>query len=239
MMKNPSVIEVLKHYNSTSRPLLVVTDDEKEYVAKPMWTKPPPNRYQLGADFVVGRLGALMTAPVAPVQVLRFHAVLGANYSLESFTPGFCHGSELLPKVVDSYQFERIDQNRERFAKLALLYGWMGASDRQYQYQRVAPYYVFSCDHGEFLSGKVSWVAGMLDPEFEPKAVADNHIVSGAGLKTDDLTAASIPLRRISDTDIVNTIASIPEEWGINTLEREALRAFLVRRRLALLEIYA
>ena len=79
----------------------------------------------------------------------------------------------------------------------------------------------------------------MLDPEFETKAIADDRIVSVAELQMSELTAATAPLERVSDADIIGVIASLPEEWGINILEREALRVFLTRRRLALLEKYS
>lgn len=239
LMKTPTVIEVLGRYESMSRPLLVLTDDEREFFAKPLWATPPPNKYQLGADLVVGRLGNLMTAPVATVQLLRLHEWTEETYGLEKFVLGFCHGSERLPKVYDSYNVERVDYNKERFAKMALLYGWTVAQDHQYQYQNSAPYHVFSCDHGEFLTASSPWGSGLLDPEFEPKPRADDRIVAAAGLTKSDLSAAAVPLKRVEEEDIINIVAAIPEEWGIPIAEREILRKFLIRRRNALLESYA
>ena len=243
--KAPNILEVLYQHTTQCRPLHVLTEDFDEYVAKPLWNLPPPNRYQVTAEWVVGRLGKLMSAPVPAVQILRLRENLKLEYdnpdtgSTEThrFVVGFCYGSEFLPGLYDSYDVERLDLNRERFAQLVILYGWMEASDRQYSYEG-KDRRVYSCDHGDFLSAKSPLSTWPEDADFESVPQADLRIVAAVSLTPDELASAARGLRRVTERDIIATIAMIPEEWGITIQEREHLRSYLVRRRHAILGMY-
>src|SRR4051794_7290268 len=136
----------LTKWESFSMPVLVECDDRQEYVIKGR---------QIGRavvnEHVVARLGHALGAPVGEPAFVDVPAELIALESeLRHIPPGIAHGSPFLRDCSDRLWIEHTGapENRERFARLAVLYGWMHAGDRQLIYANAAPHLVHSVDHG-------------------------------------------------------------------------------------------
>jgi hypothetical protein len=190
----------------------------------------------LVADQVVGRLAAVIEAPVPRVELVEVpDALLTPGSFLEHFQPGIAHGSEFIPGCTDSFYIQhRIEPgNPERFAALAVLYGWTDSENRQYLYAKEAPHLVFSVDHGAFFTGSSDWDVGSLRTSMS--ADVDQLISIPAGLGRSVIRSAVDRLNAATDEVITEVIAAIPAEWGITLDERVVLAQYLGNRRDALL----
>jgi hypothetical protein len=148
-------------WNSISRPVCVQCADKQFRVIKrPL----PPNvsGCLLFTDQVVARLAQLIGAPVPEPAIVRLSpALIGLEKNLSHLTAGLCHGSLFLDGHSDRAPVLHIGapENRTRFARLAVLYGWVYASDHQQIYPTASPHLVLSVDHGHFIGGGSTSVA--------------------------------------------------------------------------------
>ena len=85
--------------------------------------------------------------------------LIDAQPEMRHMPAGISHGSQLVPNCSEreAYRYVDIAENRERFAKLAVLYGWMSAGDHQFIYRHDPPNLVHSVDHGHFFPGGPNW----------------------------------------------------------------------------------
>jgi len=185
----------------------------------------------LVADHMVGLLGAQIGAPVAKVALVDVPAVLITEGSyVAHFVAGVGHGSEFIPDCIESRDvaFGHEPKNKERFALLAVLYGWMLADDRQFLYGKAGARLVHSVDHGAFLGGS-DWTAETLATS--PGAEPDVWITTQADVGSKVLRAAVEQLRRVTDQDIAEVAATPPQSWGLSLDERVTLAHHLAGRR--------
>lgn len=154
--------------------------------------------------------------------------------------PSVSHGSELIPNVterVDQFQHVTDDDNKNRFAQLGVLHGWVGFSDRQFLYEVTDPFRVSAVDHGHFFPGGPNWTIATLGAAAAPTVAAD--LAAACGLARDDLNAACAGLARVHDTQIARAVAIPPDEWGVKIDERIEVAKYISARRDALLKAYA
>jgi len=191
-------------------------------------------------DQVVGRLGAAMGAPVGHVVLVDMPASLLSNEPrLAHLRAELAHGCEFLESVHDGWPgtFENPEENRSRFAALALLYGWFEASDHQFLYEDAAPFRVYSVDHGHFLPGGPAWTRKSLRTALAP--IPDAQIVGGMRMGKAllaEMSKVCSGLRGINDAEIVRAVAAPPSSWGVTVPERVALGRYLSARRTQLLK---
>jgi hypothetical protein len=188
------------------------------------------------ADHVVGRLAEIVGAPVPDVQLVDVPDVLiGPGSYLEHFEAGIGHGSTYVPDCRDWRHVEHAREpgNPERFAALAVLFGWTDAGDQQFLYSKVPPQHVWSTDHGEFFTGSSEWTIETLDTSLT--ATLDPLIIAGAGPPRELLLEAIDRLRLATDAVIARVVAIPPDAWGITLDERVGLAEYLARRRDAIL----
>jgi hypothetical protein len=154
---------------------------------------------------------------------------------LEHFAPGIAHGSEFVPGCSDSIWVQHATEpdNVERFASLAVLYGWADPEDRQFLYAIQAPHLVYSVDHGAFFTGSNDWSADSLSVSMS--AVVDQLITIPAALNQSAIRSAIGRLSTATDEMIAEIVAIPPAEWGITLDERVVLAQYLGNRRDALL----
>ncbi len=105
-------------------------------------------------DHIVGRLGHAVSAAVgAPTLVDVPADLIAAEAQMAHMTAGVAHGSRWIPDCSQGgIEHVVVPENRDRFARLALLYGWVVAADRQFIYQNQDPRLVHSVDHGHFFA---------------------------------------------------------------------------------------
>lgn len=239
-LKNrPSPVKAVTYLNdkhgSYSKPFKVTADGEDYYV-KALREDKDLGR-ALCVEQVAGYLGEELGAPVPPTPRVKLtEEFVQAEPELTNVKPGLAHGvqdiGECSPKRTD-VAYVDVDTNRERFARLAVLYGWFHGHDEQVLYRTQSPELVFSVDHGHFLPAvngqQDNWSVDCLmsapDPEPYPK------FVNGASLGEDELHRVYEDLAEITDRDISEGVARPPQEWGIVIEERVALADYLAERR--------
>lgn len=226
----------LHRRTSASQPVDLACDDGKTYVVKAMLKARNQGR-MLFNDQVIARLGALISAPVADVALIEVSRELidanPANNQMGHLVPCIAHGSARFANVSDRIDgMSNVDkgENRARFSALAVLSGWVMSSDRQFIYDAAEPYQVYSVDHGHwFPGGDHNWTVAML--KGAPAAQIDGQIVSGCGLRSDDIASVCDLLARVTNDQIAEILAIPPDEWGVTIAERIAVGEFLAERR--------
>jgi len=190
------------------------------------------------ADHVVGRIGQLLGAPVPEVAFVDVPAALvAAQPEIAAFLPGVGHGSKYVPNTTEREQISHVNEpvNRDRFARLAVLFGWAHGADHQFIYEKVAPPRVYSHDHGHFFPGGPGWTGASLA---QHNANVDNSIVNGCNLTPAEIAHAIARLNQVDPADLEGVVAGVPGEWDITPDERTAMVGFLTMRRLALIAQY-
>lgn len=187
-------------------------------------TKGRENGERLIKEHIVGQIGATLGAPVARIAVVNVpEELVEMEPRLRHFTAGEAHGSETIRGCFDSRDYMyTIDDNRVRFAKLALLYGLVGASDVQFLYEKTPPHRVWSVDHGQFFRPSSSGTIVA-----QPFAAT----VDGAGLTRLELRGVAGTLRDLVDTRIVEILSGIPGSWGFSLADRVHTAQFLASQR--------
>lgn len=186
----------------------------------------------VNTDHVAGRLGSLVRAPVGRVRIVDVPQQLIDNeQQMQHMPSGLAHGNEWIDGCTDRENLRWADegQNRTRFARLAVFYGWILANDHQFIYRTNSPHTVYSVDHGHFLPGRTGWTAASLGAAGAPEP--DARIVTAVQLGVDELTNAARHLARATDAEIASAIATPPADWGMDKGDREALLAYLSVRR--------
>ncbi len=218
-------------WDTTCQPVQVTCDDGHDYVIKGWNT----GRSAFN-DQVVGRIAHAIGAPVAEVELVDVVPELVAINSkgMKHLPPGTAHGSRFVPGCTGSEWFRHVDlpENRPRFALLAILYGWLVGSDRQFFYTNDPSRSVYSFDHDAFFHGGPGWTIETLTDA--PDATQDLLISGerGSGLTRQELEIASAYLERITPEIIAMAIASPPAEWNIvSRSEQVALAQYLWERR--------
>ena len=143
-------------FPTLSKPVLLKCEDGLEYVVKGS---------QLGRSVfneqVIGRLGTALGVPVCEVMLVDVPPELIERNkpAMDHIAPGLAHGCRFIPDCVGAMQITHINEpaNRERYARLALFYGWIVAKYHQFIYKAKAPHVVYSCDHGEFFPRGPEW----------------------------------------------------------------------------------
>lgn len=219
----------LQTWNTATEPVQVECSDDRTYVIKGAQAG-----RSLIADQVVGRLGRAMEAPVAEVGLVYVPELLvKMQPDMFHFSHGLAHACLWLPGCSDTGLVYVCPENRFRYALLAVLYGWVEASDHQFLLADNPPRLVYSVDHGEFFPNGAKWsVQDLLtDRNVEP----DERLRLACGLTKDELKQAGNRLSALDEQQIAQAVAASPEEWGIALDSRRALMDYLVRRRSAML----
>lgn len=217
---------------SAASPVFARGVDKKEYVVKGQQAG-----RQIVNDQIVARLGVKLGAPVGQPQIVEISPELvepGSEFAY--IQAGTAHATEFLSGYSDDRQsvdFIHQEENRSRFARLSVLFGWVGANDRQFLYRKVRPNWVYSVDHGNFFPGGPNWTIDSL--KAAPAGKVDQSLVSICRLTHDEIRAALSQLVDVTEMDIIRAVASPPDEWGLGMNERVELVAFLLRRRSELL----
>lgn len=214
--------------------LLPTADDRYVVKARRIGREQELTRVML-CDQLVGRLGALLQAPVPPVDLVYIpERMVTATPELRDVLPGLAHGSREIPNCGDRESVTYVTtENRARFARLAVLYGWCAADDHQFLYQTTADWLVWSVDHGHFLGGP--------NVPFPPDAShlkvpeLDQLIVQQASLTNQDLEPALLALKSVTAGDVAEAVATLPDEWGMTLEKRVTLTVLLWERRMQLL----
>ncbi len=220
---------------TASKPVRAMGVDGKTYVVKGQQAG-----RQIVNDQIVGYLGVLLGAPVGNPCIVEVDEILTNDPDEPEFAyfqPGLAHATQFIPDTVDDrdmrhYQGQAV--NRDRFARLSVLYGWVGAADHQFLYNSQPPNAVHSVDHGHFFPHGPDWTIN--DLLTAPPAVLDPKIVNVCRFQPSEIQKAMVALVNLSEKEILQAVARPPVDWGITIRERVALVDYLVKRRQELLK---
>jgi hypothetical protein len=207
-------------------------DDGKIYVVKACQTSKATMGHSMVAEQVVARVGRLIGAPVPEVALVDVPAALiSAQAEMSHMNPGIAHGSKFMDGVSERMAIDhmQVPENRDRFGRLAVLYGWMVASDHQFLYNKTGPPLVHSVDHGHFFPGGPGWTVASLASA--PVAHLDDAILNPCALTPEEKENAASQIRTVQDCDLREIADVPPAHWGLTEEERTALKAYLSRRR--------
>ena len=173
-----------------------------------------------------------MNAPVPEVGYVDVpQALLAIEPRLAHMTVGISHGSLWIPDCSEREGLQHLSnpENRARFARLAVLYGLVIASDHQFIYQKAPPNLVFSVDHGNFFPNGGDWQVVQL--QNLPPAAPDNDIAVGCQLIQSEIDDARSALRLITEGQIAEAVSGPMDHWGVSIDEKIAVATFLEMRR--------
>ena len=221
----------IKVWPSASRPVAVKCADGNTYVIKGSNAG-----RQVVNDCIAAQLGLLLRAPVPPSALITIPEELRlATPEMSHLAPGVSHGSRVMEDCTEREAFAHCEagDNRQRFASVAILYGWLGANDRQFIYGKNPPYRVYSVDHGHFFGpGNPDWTVASLSAA--APAVTDHETVTACALTNEQLVTACGPLHEVTAEQIAAAVGFVPQGWLITIDEQVALCAYLEKRRMEL-----
>jgi hypothetical protein len=184
-------------------------------------------------DLVVGLLGNALDAPVAKAGLVYVPQVLiDAHPGMRHLPEGVSYGSEMVQGTSDaggfSFPYCELPENRSRYARLAFLYGWVGADDVEVKYRTRSPELVWSVDHDQFFPGRHEWTPETLREEGAP--LPYTRILKKCDFTPAEIEAAQRQLAAVSVEAIAAAVAAPPDDWGMTMEERVALAEYLYTR---------
>ena len=197
------------------------------------WVKPTNGLHGARAslnEWIVGRAGALIEAPVCETALVRIPEELAGEEFAPGvvLVPGFASGSRHVERVVEertlSHRAE--DDNRARHAGVFALYDWCWGADDQWLYAAADHNTLYSHDHGFYLTGRgwtVESLRKFVDHAHQPTASAD-------GLDTATLERYATRLDAVSDEELAGMLRAVPPGWPVSADELNAVGWFLSRR---------
>lgn len=238
----PIVAETFyRRYTTASHAVELGCADGSRYVVKGLRKDQEQGRMVFN-DQVAARLGALLGAPVPQVALIEVSAELitanpGAEDQMGHMVPCTAHGSKVIPNVTERINnLDHADENRIRFAILSIFFGWLWAGDRQFIYEKIPPYRVYSHDHGHFFPGGPNWATANLPRA--GRAEAESGLVTQCKFTSNEMAAACAPLVKVGPEQVAEVLAVPPESWDVTLEERVLLAEYLERRRSDLIAAY-
>jgi hypothetical protein len=232
----------LRRRQTGAHPVDLRCADGNIYVVKGVPRNDDHKRLRLFTEQVVGLLGRLIEAPIPEVAVISIGADLIQNHpdvqeGMGHLWPGAAHGSRYLDGLGDGRcEIMHVDENRKRFAKLAILQAWTNGRDMQFIYENNPPHRVYSTDHGCYFTDDPSFSKG--DVRLAALAYPGTDIIDTCRFSFEELAAAAEPLRSVTAQQITDILAIPPASWGIDLDQRATIGHFLRLRQFQLLAMF-
>lgn len=223
-------------YDTDSRPALVEDEHGQKYVIKGK-----QRGREIVNEMIVSRLGQAIHAPVPAGKILFLESEYQLAFpGLRHFKPGQCYGGAYIEECTprEKIRYTDVNQNRLRFARLAVLYGWMHVmADHQFIYQANL---VYSVDHARFFPDGPDWTSdSLLEFSENSKAKPDKIIMAEASIHKTELDVALCDLGDVTDELIASAVCAPANSWLCSREERTAMASYLSRRRDEMLEMAA
>lgn len=218
-----------KGWSTKARPVLVKCNDGNEYVIKGQQAG-----RQIVNDQIVARLGLAIDAPVGEPRIVDVTDLAAIEQRLSHIAPGTAHGTRFISDCLDEYTLIATSEpdNRPRFARLSVLYGWVFANDWQFLFKKHPPRLIYSVDHGHFFPDGPDWSEETLlaAPRAELAPCFEDCY-----LTREEIGEALQALEAVTEEKIIQAVSSPPDEWGLTMGERVTLVEYLTRRKQELL----
>jgi hypothetical protein len=224
-----AVVPLRRSERGSSGSFLARADDGRRYWCKVLDNLQSPR--VPANEQIVGRLGALVGAPVCEVELVYIPEDLaGWEYrDGRPLTEGWAHGSLAVEPVVETNALDDRpgDDNARRHAGVFALFDWVGGSDPQWLVRGLDGEY-FSHDHGHYFPGGPAWTIDGLRA-----AVATPYQPPGptSGLDPAELRRLADAIESAGTQEIEGCVAKIPATWPVADEELDAVVEFVVARR--------
>lgn len=200
------------------------------------WWVKPPNNPQGGevivTEYVVGRLGRLISAPVCEVAIALIPEEL-AGWEFRpgmELEPGYASASQHVEDVVEhrALRSRTDDDNARRHVGVYAVYDWCWGGDAQWLYAQSDDQKIHSHDHGWYLPPiGPDWTRDELLGQVN---VPHTLTTDAAGVSAEAVTETAHVLESVSRAAIADVLRRVPTSWPVTTEELEALGYFLERR---------
>lgn len=209
---------------------LVLADDQRRYWCKSL------NNFQGSripvTEQIVGRLAAVIDAPVCEVALVGLDAIAGWEFRPGSgrlVEPGWAHGSVAVDPAMETRGLDHRtdDDNRRRHCGIYALCDWLAGSDVQWLYGVAEDNAYYSHDHGYYLTGP-DWT--------EASLAAGRDAPYMLSIPPDQLDGAEVSrladaLDGLTRQDIDGELSNIPPDWPVTDGELDAVADFVDHRR--------
>jgi hypothetical protein len=199
------------------------------------WVKPqnsPQGPKVTATEFIAGKLGAILDAPVCRVTVLRIPDEL-AGWEFRPglhIEAGYACGSEHVEGAVEerALLYRDRDDNARRHAGVFGFYDWCWGGDDQWLYSAVDDKKLFSHDHG--------WYFPETGPDWDDASlssrVGDRHPITSTekGLSAAELRRIAARLRSLTRSEIRDVLMTVPVSWAVTDADLEGLGYFVEAR---------
>lgn len=233
----------------SSRPQLILFSDGRQYIVK-FKNNPVQGTRALVNEYVAGRLAQLLGLPVPPFKIVH----IGKPFFKENpvlfryrFRPGHQFASQFIPNCLNKIDKESLPKlnivNRKHFAGIIVFDQWVSNIDRRNRNILLRPtsrghdYQLYMIDQGHSFSyfdywthkRECRWTPAAL--RFLPQKLKLNAFYRWCKRQSrqEDFARYLDKIQQLSNKQIRQVIASIPKDWNVSRVEREALYDYLIR----------
>lgn len=183
------------------------------------------------SEFIVGRVGATIAAPVCEVSLIRIPTEL-AGWEFQNgraLEVGVACASR---EVVGAHEERALthrdeDDNRRRHVGVYAIYDWCFGADDQWLYETPADEKVHSHDHGMYLPGSTDWRAQDLQARIQ-----ETHVLAApaVGLDVGAKEDFAQRLESVPRHTLHAALLTVPASWPVADSDLEGLGHFLEAR---------
>ena len=218
---------------SWASPVLGSCSDGQQYFIKTMEGCPRNPGLALTTEFIVGRVGRLIGAPVCENAIVRIPDDLdGEVVGSLTLRAGIAHGSVLIPDALlvrRTLTHRYSDDNPRRHVGIIALDDLCCGSDRQWLTVKSSEHSYYSHDHGMFFppSGHADWsVHEMLEMAHEKWPSGQRP----EGLDPAEVAAMAARISAVRVDELLTILNAVPHSWGCTDLQLGTVGWFLWRR---------
>ncbi|MBO2531658.1 MAG: hypothetical protein CW342_01965 [Thermoactinomycetaceae bacterium] len=233
----------------SSRPQLILFSDGRQYIVK-FKNNPVQGTRALVNEYVASSLARLLDLPVPPFKIVHIDKHFFKKNPVllrHRFRPGHQFASEYIPdclKKIDKESLPKINiVNRRHLAGIIVFDQWVNNIDRRRSNILLRPvsgdrgFWLYMIDQGhcfshfDYLTHRrdCRWTPAGL--RILPQKLRFNAFYRWCRRQSreEDLIHYLDKIRRLSEDKIREVIASIPKDWNVSRMEREALYNYLIR----------
>lgn len=228
-------------FKGYSKPQHILFSDDKSYVVK--FKNNSSGTRILVNEYIAGKLGQLLSLPIIPFEVVH----ISDDFLKESqllLNHKFTSGSSFASLYIDNcIQLSRNSNNeyikvtnQEHLALIIAFDIWIGNTDRKENNVLLEPvengkYYLRLIDHGRCFS-EALWTIKDLKkmPKMEVKLNV-HHWCASFLQGQNELNSAIEKILSLPEESIKSVIQSIPKDWDVSDMERDALVTHLINAR--------
>lgn len=215
-----------------SKPQRILFSDGRTYAVK--FKNNPSGTRILVNEYISGKLAQLLSLPVVPFEIVEISDdFIKANpiFLKHKFQSGHQFASLFIDNCIhfpkDSFNDVNI-KNRDHLARIIVFDLWIGNTDRKegnllLEPQQNGEYYLHIIDHGRIFAD-AKWTIKTLKKK--PKMVIEDRVHKrfvSLLQSQNEIQAAIRKILALPDERISDVIDSIPDDWDVSKIEREAL----------------